>query len=88
MLIIKDLICFIMIWAHVPCSNSYSADVYGKEIFWNPGVSGGIPDKPFEADIKDFGAKGDGVTDDAPALKAAIDAVKSGGKVRIPSGKY
>ncbi|HOV25383.1 MAG TPA: glycosyl hydrolase family 28-related protein [Pseudobacteroides sp.] len=82
------VICFIMIWAHVPCSNSYSADVYGKEIFWNPGVSGGIPDKPFEADIKDFGAKGDGVTDDAPALKAAIDAVKSGGKVRIPSGKY
>jgi polygalacturonase len=41
-------------------------------------------------DIKTFGAKGDGVTLDSPAINQAIDAAKAagGGIVQIPAGNY
>jgi hypothetical protein len=40
--------------------------------------------------VKDFGAVGDGVTNDAPAIQAAINAVSAlgGGRVYIPQGSY
>lgn len=38
--------------------------------------------------IKNFGAKGDGVTDDTDAFKAAMTAIPAGGELRIPEGKY
>jgi hypothetical protein len=39
--------------------------------------------------VKDFGAAGDGVTDDTVAIQAALNAVKTfGGCLRFPSGKY
>lgn len=47
-----------------------------------------FPDKVFN--IKDFGAKADGVTDDSEAFKKAIAACteNGGGKVLVPEGKY
>lgn len=39
--------------------------------------------------VKDFGAVGDGVTDDTAAIQAAIDSVKiTGGRVFFPTGTY
>lgn len=40
--------------------------------------------------VKDFGAVGDGVTDDTAAIQAALDAAQALkiGVVRVPSGKY
>ena len=48
--------------------------------------------KPVEINARDFGVKGDGVTDDAPAFARAAEAVrKLGGRpsvLRIPAGQY
>jgi len=39
-------------------------------------------------DVKDYGAVGDGVTDDSPAIKAAVAALTSGGRLYLPLGDY
>jgi polygalacturonase len=38
--------------------------------------------------VKDFGAKGDGLADDTPAIQAAIDAATTGTIISFPSGMY
>ncbi len=45
---------------------------------------------PFEYNVKDFGAKGDGMSKDTEAIQQAIDACvkKGGGTVYIPSGVF
>ena len=44
----------------------------------------------FVKSVKEFGAKGDGITDDTDAINAAIESVfnAGGGKVLIPKGTY
>ena len=41
-------------------------------------------------DLRDFGATGDGVTNDGPALQAALNALAQagGGTLQIPAGRY
>ncbi len=43
-----------------------------------------------ELNLRDFGAVGDGVTDDGPAFQAAFDALATagGGTLFVPEGKY
>lgn len=38
--------------------------------------------------VKDFGAKGDGTTDDAAAIQAAVNAITAGGTLFFPAGTY
>ena len=38
--------------------------------------------------VKDFGAVGDGATDDTAAFQSALDAVSNGGTINIPPGIY
>ncbi|MCG5537859.1 LamG-like jellyroll fold domain-containing protein [Halorhodospira sp. 9622] len=47
-----------------------------------------VPD--YAVNVKDFGAVGDGVADDGPAIQAALDSVRDngGGEVFVPSGIY
>jgi hypothetical protein len=46
-----------------------------------------IPDVAAVSDVTKFGVKGDGVTDDAPAIQAAIDATENGAVV-FPAGRF
>ncbi|MBW2264279.1 MAG: dockerin, partial [Deltaproteobacteria bacterium] len=64
-----------------------------RVIEWKPGVPGGIPDPsvvcPASApSVQDFGAAGDGATDDASAFADAIAAASDGSAIRIPAGTY
>jgi len=38
--------------------------------------------------VRDFGAAGDGVTDDTAAIQAAVDVCPAGGRVRVGRGTY
>ncbi len=47
------------------------------------------PTSTLEQNVKNYGAKGDGITDDTDAIQAVIDAVAgTGGTVVIPDGTY
>lgn len=56
---------------------------------WQPGISGGIPAVPQVNSVADFGAVGNGISDDSPAFESALGAVPSGGgAVFVPPGTY
>lgn len=49
-----------------------------------------LGDEETTVNLSDFGAAGDGVADDGPALQAALDALAAsgGGTLVVPSGRY
>ena len=51
-----------------------------------PGESSGSTNTMY--DVRKFGAKGDGKTDDTKSIQAAIDAAAHGGAVFVPPGVY
>lgn len=50
-------------------------------------TQGGIKQKDF-VNVKNFGAKGNGVTDDAAAINACFQSMTNGGTVYFPEGVY
>ena len=46
-----------------------------------------IPTPPVKGNVRDFGAKGDGVTDDTAAFVRAVEAVNNGA-ILVPAGRY
>jgi len=59
-----------------------------RRIQWQPGIPGGIPTYPVGVNVTDYGATGDGITDDTEALKDAISACAENNAVFIPAGTY
>jgi hypothetical protein len=53
-------------------------------------ISGSIPDKSGQVNVKAFGAEGDGVTDDTAAFDAALKSLADagGGTCLVPRGTY
>jgi hypothetical protein len=43
---------------------------------------------PGDLSVRDFGARGDGRSDDTRAFQAALDRLDGGGVVRVPAGRY
>lgn len=71
-----------------PQGTGIGADACG--ITYNPPFTGGVPYPVCEKleqyiSVKDFGAVGDGVTDDTDAIQAAADV---GGTIYFPNGTY
>ncbi|WP_010250445.1 dockerin type I domain-containing protein [Acetivibrio cellulolyticus] len=85
--VLAGVMCIIMLLSF-GLMDGHAADVYGQNIKWNPGIDGGIPQKSISVNVKDFGAKGDGVTDDYEAFNEAIKSVTAGEAVFIPEGNY
>lgn len=55
---------------------------------FNPSAVYGLPAANSVFDVTNYGAKGDGVTDDTAAIQAAIAAAVAGGIVYLPIGVY
>ncbi|MEJ6952486.1 dockerin type I domain-containing protein [Natronospora cellulosivora (SeqCode)] len=85
-LILITILITVMLFAI--SSSTLAADLYGRDLLWNPGLESGIPERAIEANVMDFGALGDGVSNDYAAFRAAIDSLENGGVVFIPEGEY
>ncbi|MFA6003657.1 MAG: right-handed parallel beta-helix repeat-containing protein, partial [Elusimicrobiota bacterium] len=72
-------------------STVYHYRVRSRDAAGNLAVSGDysfLTSASAVVNAKDFGAQGDGSTDDTAAIQSALNAVTAGGTVTIPSGTY
>ncbi|MBN2102517.1 fibronectin type III domain-containing protein [bacterium] len=85
----KLKIC-IFLFIMITTRTVFSQDIIpaDRRIDWDPGIPGGIPDYPVGVNVMDYGAAGDGITDDFQAFMDAIDACPEQNAVFIPSGTY
>jgi hypothetical protein len=72
---------------------SHSLYIYAVDATGDPNTllgssQGSINCGSLNTNATSFGAKGNGVSGDAPAIQAAIDATAPGGTVLIPAGTY
>ena len=65
-------------------SEAPPADLISRHV-WPGGAAFGSFENPGVVNVKDYGAKGDGVTDDTQAIR---NAVAAGDKVFLPRGNY
>ena len=86
----KELICFfVLILINFQFVLSDEVIPLDRRTDWsNAGVKGGIPNYPICVNVKDYGAVGDGITDDTQAIVNAISAAGVNCAVYIPEGKY
>jgi len=74
--------------SYVYNSASTATDNGGTVIQPTSGAGRWLLDYSGPVNVMWFGAKADGLSDDTAAVQAAINAVSSGGTVRVPSGVY
>lgn len=73
--------------------SALSASTGSSLIGYNQGSTGAVTETvqaklKQTLSVKDFGAKGDGTTDDTAAINAALLAISSGGALYFPTGTY
>ena len=59
-----------------------------SRLYWRDAGSLVRAKSRLRVNVIDFGAKGDGQTDDTAAVQAAIDSIENGGVVEFPRGTY
>lgn len=82
------------VWRSGAPTRVYTASPYSMrvrdrldvQVWYNPSVTSAPTVYIFN--VKDFGAKGDGITDDTAAIQATVTAAGQGGTVYAPSGNY
>ncbi|HET9411319.1 MAG TPA: glycosyl hydrolase family 28-related protein [Candidatus Saccharimonadales bacterium] len=60
----------------------------GNELVWKTPEAVVASARDLEYNVADYGAVGDGITDDTEAVQAAIDAATNGGSVVFPRGVF
>jgi hypothetical protein len=60
-----------------------------RRIHWSPGIPGGFPEPMSSVNVRDYGARGDGKTDDSNAFALAIqDYLSDQSVLAVPAGTY
>jgi hypothetical protein len=83
-------VCFIVLVFAISTSASPEIAVGRSSSFQSVRSSSTAGDDDNIFNLADFGSAGDGITDDGPALQAALNAIAAagGGTLFVPAGRY